>query len=253
MDPDRLFNATEALVELVAQLRGPGGCPWDAAQTPDSIKLYLLEEAYEVLDAIEQSCPDDVCEELGDLLFHIFFLARLAEEKNEFDFADVEERIVDKMIRRHPHVFGGERIKTAEDVACNWARIKRKEKKLSTQGSGCPKSPPVSMPAVMFAHRLAGKISGEGKDPADDAAVWEDVVEHFEALKSAVGRRDRTVFGREAGTLLFCLVNLVRLWGFHAEDLLRTTSRTFMDRLENAKGSPPPGPGEKEDNETFEK
>ncbi|MBW2216862.1 MAG: nucleoside triphosphate pyrophosphohydrolase, partial [Deltaproteobacteria bacterium] len=119
MDPDRLLKAVTGLVDLVEKLRGPGGCPWDAKQTDATIKLYLLEEAYEVLDAIEKTSPPDVCEELGDLLFHIFFLARLAEERKEFDFSEVVEKITEKMIRRHPHVFGNTTVDSADDVAVN--------------------------------------------------------------------------------------------------------------------------------------
>ena len=127
MDPTRLTEAVKALVQLVDRLRGPGGCPWDAKQTDSSIKVYLIEEAYEVLDALEKSIPEEVCMELGDLLFHVVFLAKLAEERNEFDFVEVVEKITEKMVRRHPHVFGDVRVDNAEDVAYNWARIKRNE------------------------------------------------------------------------------------------------------------------------------
>ena len=128
MEPDKLSGALLALVELVARLRGPGGCPWDAKQTDETLKIYLLEEAYEVLDAVERSSPRQVCQELGDLLFQILFLAHLAEERQEFDLVDVLETIREKMIRRHPHVFGDVAVETAEDVAENWAEIKRNEK-----------------------------------------------------------------------------------------------------------------------------
>ena len=128
MDSDRLSKAIVALTNLVARLRGPEGCPWDARQTDSTIKIYLIEEAFEVLDAIEKSSPEDVCLELGDLLFQVLFLARLADERNEFDFIDVVEKITKKMIHRHPHVFGEVKVNSAEDVANNWANIKKAEK-----------------------------------------------------------------------------------------------------------------------------
>jgi len=116
MNKDKLSRALLSLSELMSRLRMPCGCPWDAQQTDSTIKMYLLEEAYEVLDAIERKAPEDVCGELGDLLFQIIFLARLAEERGEFDLVDVMEKIAEKMIKRHPHVFGSTRVKSVEDV-----------------------------------------------------------------------------------------------------------------------------------------
>ncbi|MEE9420147.1 MAG: MazG nucleotide pyrophosphohydrolase domain-containing protein, partial [Desulfatiglandaceae bacterium] len=113
MDSDRLSKAIVTLVELIQRLRRPNGCPWDKKQTDSSTKIYLLEEAYEVLAAIEKSSPQEVCSELGDLLFQILFLAQLAAERNQFDFVEVVERITEKMIRRHPHVFGQKRVDSA--------------------------------------------------------------------------------------------------------------------------------------------
>ena len=127
MDSEKLSKALSSLYTLLPKLRGPGGCPWDALQTDASIKMYLLEEAYEVLDAVEKGSAEDVRKELGDLLFQILFLARLAEERGEYDFADVMEGIRDKMIKRHPHVFGDKELETPEEVAENWARIKEAE------------------------------------------------------------------------------------------------------------------------------
>jgi MazG family protein len=128
MDNDRLARAVKDLADLVARLRGPGGCPWDAKQTKESVRMYLLEEAYEVLDAVEGGDSGDLCAELGDLLFQVFFLSYLAEEESEFDLVDVVEGIISKMIKRHPHVFGEAKAETPEEVAVNWARIKREEK-----------------------------------------------------------------------------------------------------------------------------
>ena len=128
MNKDQLAKALIALSDLVSRLRGPEGCPWDREQTDSSIKMYLLEEAYEVLDAIENGSPEGVCEELGDLLFQIIFLASLAEVRGEFDFTEVMEKIASKMIRRHPHVFGGAQVKNPAEVSKNWEEIKKTEK-----------------------------------------------------------------------------------------------------------------------------
>ena len=147
MSKDRLSNALSALWELVARLRGPGGCPWDAKQMDSDVKMYLLEEAYEVLDAIEKESPDDVREELGDLLFQIIFLCSLAADRGEFDLAEVMEEIGDKMIRRHPHVFGGEKVNSPSEVSHNWARIKREEKGDNGSASDSLRDVPLDLPA----------------------------------------------------------------------------------------------------------
>lgn len=231
MDPERLTGAVQALVDLVARLRGPGGCPWDAKQTDATIKLYLLEEVYEVLDAIEKSSPPDVCQELGDLLFHILFLARLAEERKEFDFIDVVEQITEKMIRRHPHVFGRTRADNAEDVAKNWARIKKEEKKVSGDTSSLLDGVPANLPALLRAHRLGERAARADDDSLNVGDAWDEVLESFKGLKTAVVTRDRDRFGREMGAYLFCLVNVTRLWGFNSEHLLRAANKAFKDRF----------------------
>ncbi|MBL6978842.1 MAG: MazG family protein, partial [Desulfobacteraceae bacterium] len=159
MDINRSADAIRSLVKLVARLRGPGGCPWDAEQTDDTIKIYLLEEAYEVLDALEGVSPREVCSELGDLLFQILFLAQLASERGEFDFNEVVEGITEKMTRRHPHVFGDTRVDGAEDVASNWVKIKRKETGRPKSTSFLLQSVPSDLPALLRAHRLSERAS----------------------------------------------------------------------------------------------
>jgi uncharacterized protein YabN with tetrapyrrole methylase and pyrophosphatase domain len=128
MNTEELAQSFIALIELVFTLRGPAGCPWDRQQTDDTIKMYLLEEAYEVLDAVEKGIPADVCQELGDLLFQIIFLSTLAQERNEFTLLDIMDRIQEKMIHRHPHVFGQVRVNSAEEVSQLWEKIKDAEK-----------------------------------------------------------------------------------------------------------------------------
>jgi MazG family protein len=231
MDPDRLLKAVTGLVDLVEKLRGPGGCPWDAKQTDATIKLYLLEEAYEVLDAIEKTSPPDVCEELGDLLFHIFFLARLAEERKEFDFSEVVEKITEKMIRRHPHVFGNTTVDSADDVAVNWARIKQEEKKTNGDTSSLLDGVPISLPALLRAHRLGERASKAGVGTLDAHDAWERVLEKIGDMKETAVSKDKDLLGHEIGALLFRLADLARLWGLNSEQLLRDANREFLNRI----------------------
>jgi len=228
MDPDRLSKAIEALLNLVARLRGPGGCPWDAKQTDSTIKIYLLEEAYEVLEAVEKSSPQEVCIELGDLLFQILFLAQLAAERKEFDFIDVLERITEKMIRRHPHVFGTTSVDSAEDVAHNWAEIKKAEKGSSNKTSSLLESIPANLPALLRAHRLGERASKARLDRADSEEIWEKVQEQFDELRRAIPTQEKDMVAEEIGELLFALANLSRHWGLNAEDLLRGVNQKFL-------------------------
>jgi MazG family protein len=232
MDSERLSGAIVALAELVARLRGPGGCPWDAKQTDSSIKIYLLEEAYEVLEAIEKSSAEDVCEELGDLLFQILFLAQLGAEQKQFDFVEVVERITDKMIKRHPHVFGDTKVDSAKDVAFNWANIKKKEKGCPNDASSALKSVPVSLPALLRAHRLSERASKVAFDWASKDEIWDKVQKEFEELGSAILKGDKEDVAEEVGNLLFSLVTLARHWGLNAEHLLRVTNKKFLERFE---------------------
>ena len=229
MDSDRLSSAILALVALIEKLRGPGGCPWDAKQTDATIKTYLLEEAYEVLDAIERSVPQDLCLELGDLLFQILFLARLASERNEFDFIEVIEKITEKMIRRHPHVFGNKKVDNAGDVVIKWEEIKRAEKQYSSGIFSYLESIPVNLPALMRAHRLAERASKAGLKPERPK---NKVQEDFNELESALTREERASVGEKIGDLLFDIANLSRHLDFNAEQLLRRANQRFLNRFE---------------------
>ena len=232
MDSERLTKAIIALVELVARLRSPNGCPWDAQQTDSSIKVYLLEEAYEVLDAIEKSSPQDICMELGDLLFQILFLAQLAAERKEFDFIKVVEKVTQKMVQRHPHVFGGTKVDGAEDVAVNWARIKANEKGAAQKTSSFFESIPSNLPALLRAHRLSERASKLNSDWTGEEEIRDKILEQFELLKSAINRQDKNLVGKEMGGLLFNLVSLSRHWGFNAENLLRLANQEFLEYLQ---------------------
>jgi MazG family protein len=232
MDSDRLTKAIVSLTNLVFRLRGPGGCPWDAEQTDSSVGMYLIEEAYEVLDAIEKSSPGDVCQELGDLLFHIVFLAQLAEERKEFDFVEVVERIKEKMIHRHPHVFGKTTVKSAKDVALNWAKIKRQEKGALNKTSSLLEDVPVNLPALLGAHRLSERAAKAGFHRMNVREAWDRAQKKFETLRSAVENEPSERLSQEMGEVLLSLVNLAREHGLNAENILRNSNRRFLTLFE---------------------
>ena len=219
------------LVEIMAKLRGPDGCPWDKEQTAQSLKPFLVEETYEVLEAIDEGSPAKVKEELGDLLFQVIFHARLAEEKGEFDMGDVLTNITEKMIRRHPHVFGEKKEKTSEQVLVDWEIMKKTEKGYATRKSileGVPKE----LPALIRAHRLQERAARVGFD-------WEKVEDVEKKLDEEVGEFKRTLAGKdtremedELGDIFFALVNIARFIGVNPEDALRRTISKFIHRFQ---------------------
>jgi len=226
---ERICNAILSLLNIMERLRAPDGCPWDAQQTEQTLKVYLLEEAYEVLDAIEKDDPDSLCEELGDLLFQIIFLAQLAKEKRRFTFLDVLERIRDKMIRRHPHVFGDKKVKDAQEVVDNWAKIKKEEKKQTPEKA--LEDVPNALPALLRAHRLSERAARFGFDWKGKEQVWEKVKEEFQELRTAIEEGNSLKVKEEIGDLIFSIVNLSRHWGFNAEDILRDANNKFVTRF----------------------
>ena len=232
IDTDKLGRAMGDLLSLVRRLRGPNGCPWDAKQDNHTIKVYLIEEAYEVLDAIENASSAEICGELGDLLFQIIFLAALAEENGEFDFVAVVEKITAKMIRRHPHVFSNTKVDSADQVATNWARIKREEADAPEPVSATLRHVPNGLPALLRTHRLSERAANVGFDWTGRGEVWEKVLEEVEELKCAVSNDNEQMVMEEMGDLFFSLVNLSRHWDMNAEDLLRTANRKFLNRFE---------------------
>jgi MazG family protein len=218
---DRTASAVGRLRDIMATLRSPGGCPWDAVQTPDTLKRYLVEETYEVLEALDEGKPQAIRDELGDLLLQIVFQARMFEEKGEFDLADVAEAIADKLTRRHPHVFAGEVAETKEAVAAQWDRIKTQE-----QG-GRPGNHPAgsegsrAMPALLRARKLAEKAVRTGHLRGDATVLVEEVrmqVGRFVAPgKGESAPADDELLGR----LLFSLVMIGTLHDLDPEEALR--------------------------------
>ena len=232
MNRQRLSNAISGLHDLISKLRGPGGCPWDAQQTDATLKIYLLEEAYEVLDALENGNYEDVCHELGDLLFQIVFLVRLAEEKGQFDLVEVIEKIMEKMIKRHPHVFGDVEVKGPEDVAVNWEKIKQSERRTPKPPSSLLRSIPVDLPALLKAHRLHERASGRDSSDRGKQAAWVQVETNLEELREAILEENTGMIEEVMGDYLFGLVNLTRQWGLNAEMLLRKANQKFINRFQ---------------------
>ena len=219
------------LVALAAKLRSPEGCPWDRKQTMSTIKMYLLEECYEAVDAIEKEDYREMCLELGDLLFMIVFLAQLSHERSLFTMADVINGIVKKMKNRHPHVFGNTVVNSAEEVSENWQKIKMQEKGNNKSASAVLEDVPSCLPALLRAHRLSKKASKTGFDWKNREDIWEKVREEFGELSEAVREENQDNMREEIGDLFFSLVNLARHWDFNSEELLMDANRKFIDRF----------------------
>jgi tetrapyrrole methylase family protein / MazG family protein len=218
------------LLLLIARLRGPDGCPWDRAQTKPDIGRYLIEEAYEVLDALEGP-PEHLREELGDLLFQILFLARMAEEAGEFTTADLLAEIIAKMVRRHPHVFGDAKADSIEEVRTTWERIKTDvEHKGAGEGSlttGIPRS----LSTLARAQRITARAAESGFDWSDAEGVLKKVEEELAEFRAALESKQPERVQDEAGDLLFTLVNLCRFVRVDAEAALRSSLRKFTGRF----------------------
>ena len=221
----------DKLVEVVNRLRGDDGCPWDRAQTHDSIKQYLIEEAFEVIEALENSDDSELCEELGDLLLHIVFHARIASERNAFDIDDVANGIVEKIIGRHPHVFGEGSAKTASEVLEEWERIKLKEKRERKKEPSLLDGLPISMPALLVAQRIQEKAARVGFDWPDGESVWRKVKEEFDELENAIADGESEKIEEEFGDFLFSLTNMARFLELSSEMALRLTINKFRRRF----------------------
>ena len=223
-------NPFETLIELIDVLRGDSGCPWDKKQTPTSIAVYLIEEIFELFDAISADNPEDICEELGDVLFQIFFIARLFQEKGRFSIEDVARINAEKMTRRHPHVFGKENAQTTETIRERWHQIKMKEKKRAPDGSILD-SVPARLPALMRAYRISERAARTGFDWPDLNGVVQKVEEEWSEFKSALTKTDKNQIALEFGDLLFTLMNVARFVGVHPETALTASTQKFARRF----------------------
>lgn len=218
------------LVELMATLRNPGGCPWDRKQTTDSLKPFLIEECYEVVDALDEGRPDKVKEELGDLLFQIIFHARIAEEQGKFTIGDVIRTNIEKMTRRHPHVFGQEKLSTDKEVLANWEEIKKKEKGYEERKSileGVPRS----MPSLIRAHRLQERAARVGFDWSKIDEALPKLDEEIAEFKASLKSNNAEKIEEELGDIFFMLVNLSRFLDVDPEEALRKTISKFIRRF----------------------
>jgi nucleoside triphosphate diphosphatase len=227
----RAQEAVERLLSIMERLRGPGGCPWDREQTLKTLRPYVLEETYEVLEAIDVGDPREHCEELGDLLLQIVFQAQLTKEQGQFEFADVAEAISNKLVSRHPHVFGTSDVKDAEGVLRQWAALKREEKKAKGQGESVLEGVPREMPALARADRLTEKASRVGFDWPDAAGAREKLSEELGELDGAIASGDRDAVEDELGDVLFAAANLARKLGVAPEEALRGTLARFESRF----------------------
>jgi len=212
------------LVEIMDRLREE--CPWDKKQTMDSLRYLTIEEMYELSDAILDKDMDEVKKELGDLLLHIVFYSRIASENNDFDIADVLNGISDKLIYRHPHIYGDVKVKDEKEVKKNWEKLKLKEGKKSVL-EGVPKS----LPAIVKAFRIQEKVRGVGFDWDNKTQVWEKVQEEIEELKHEETKNNHDRIESEFGDVLFALVNYSRFIDVNPEDALERTNKRFIKRF----------------------
>lgn len=217
----------------MARLRGPGGCPWDREQTLATLRPYLLEETYEVLEAIDSGDVREHREELGDLLLQIVFQAQLTSEAGQFGFAEVAEAISNKLVSRHPHVFGDAQVKDAEGVLKQWAALKRDEKMARGKGQSALEGVPREMPALARADRLTEKASRIGFDWPDVGGARAKVDEELRELDAAVAEGDREAIEHELGDVLFAVANVARKLSIAPEEALRGTIARFIDRFEH--------------------
>jgi tetrapyrrole methylase family protein/MazG family protein len=224
----------------MARLRGEGGCPWDREQTRTSLRPYLIEEAHEVVQAIDEGSRDHLVEELGDLLFQVVFHSQLGAEAGEFTMEDILDRVCDKMTRRHPHVFGDRPLADSREALAQWERIKQEETGATRSAlDGVPRS----LPALLRAQRLQSKAARVGFDWTRWRDAWNKVGEEMREAEEALSTEDEGRVADELGDLLFSIVNVARLRGMDAEDCLRLASEKFTRRFEKMEAQMKAGGG----------
>lgn len=232
MSPRFTAGSLEDLMRLIQTLRGEEGCPWDKQQTPRSIARHLTEEIYELVDAVESGMPDKICEELGDVLFHVFFIAEMFREQGLFDIDAVARCNSEKMTRRHPHVFGTERIDSADSVRQQWYQIKKGEKGHAENESALD-SVPVQLPALMRAYRISERAARAGFDWPDLSGVMEKAEEEWAEFKRAIELKQPEEMAVEFGDILFTLTNVARFARIHPETALAGAINKFVMRFKS--------------------
>ena len=221
----------DRLVDVVAMLRSDNGCPWDLAQTHESLKADLIEEAYELIEAIDAKVPKKICDELGDLLMQVMLHSQIATDRNEFSVDEVIENLTEKLVRRHPHVFGSVVATDENEVLENWEEIKRgeegnKDRKSSLDGI------PHSLPSLQRAEKIQKKASRAGFDWDTTEDVLPKLQEEIDEIEESIRNDDITEIEMEIGDLLFSVVNLCRFLNVQPEEALRKSTRKFVDRFQ---------------------
>lgn len=218
----------DKLVEIMEILRSEKGCPWDRVQNHDTLKRYLLEETYELIEAIENKDPKSIKEELGDLILQIVFHSQIAKEQGNFDINDVIDSIIQKMIGRHPHVFGEAEFKTPEEVLNQWDERKKEEGKL---GGSILEGIPSALPSLLKAYKIQSRVAKVGFDWDNIEGIFDKLAEEINELKEAVELKHRDKIEEEVGDVLFSIVNIARFLKIDPETALRKTNRKFEKRF----------------------
>lgn len=231
-----ILHALEDLIKVVAKLRDPNtGCPWDLAQTPQTLIPYVIEEAYEVVDALKSEDTEAIVEELGDLLLQVVLQAQIASDLGDFSLKEVAENITAKLIRRHPHVFADTQVETPEEVRDNWEKIKASEKgetaEMTQLLSYQLKRYLRRLPTLMASHKIADKAANAGFEWQNIDGVWEKFYEEFAEFKEALTTQDKQHQQEELGDLLFTLTNIARWYDLDCSEALDGTNRRFIARL----------------------
>ncbi|MBD2085141.1 nucleoside triphosphate pyrophosphohydrolase [Coleofasciculus sp. FACHB-542] len=234
--PQTALEALQQLIEVVAQLRSPnGGCPWDLAQTPQTLTPYVIEEAYEVVDAIRTGDKDAIAEELGDLLLQVVLQAQIASESGQFSLTDVVQGLTQKLIRRHPHVFGEVEVETAEEVHENWQKIKAAEKGETTQDAQQLSRKLTrysrTLPPLMAGMKISQKAAAAGFEWENIEGVWAKFHEELAEFEEALQQEDEAHQQAELGDLLFTVINLARWYDLDPSEALQGTNQRFIQRL----------------------
>jgi XTP/dITP diphosphohydrolase len=231
-----ILDALKQLIEVVARLRSPdGGCPWDLEQTPKTLIPYIIEEAYEVVDAIESEEKNAIAEELGDLLLQVVLQSQIASEYGQFSLEEVARGITQKLIRRHPHVFGDVTVENSDEVNYNWEKIKASEKGEDLEASQLLSRKlsryARTLPPLMAGMKISQKASGAGFEWENVEGVWKKFEEELAELKEALQTDERSHQESELGDLLFTLINIARWYGLDPSAALRGTNQRFIQRL----------------------
>ncbi len=226
-------ESIDRLLGIMQTLRAPEGCPWDREQTNESLKSDLIEEAYEVIDAIESGDRSNLEEELGDLLLQVVFHSQICAEEQAFDFADVAEGISNKLVRRHPHVFGEVQVSGTGEVLQNWDAIKKAEKAEGDQPASIVSGIPKHLPALQKAHQIQKRAARAGFDWEHIDDVFDKLHEEIEEVKEAIQRKHEADIRDEIGDLLFSVVNVSRFLGHNPEELLNHNIKKFVRRFQS--------------------